>query len=58
MLMFQWSALQYITSVFTVFMHLEYTPRFPVLDHSAYINLQHVIVCRRGVCVCFQQQSV
>lgn len=32
-------------------MHLEYTPRFPVLDHSAYINLQHVIVCRCSVCV-------
>ena len=41
-------------------MHLEYTPRFPVLDHSAYINLQHVIMCRCSVCVCvcFQQTSV
>ena len=41
-----------------MFMHLEYTPRFPVLDHSAYINLQHVIVCRCSVCVCVFSKQV
>lgn len=39
-------------------MHLEYTPRFPVLDHSAYINLQHVIMCRCSVCVCVFSKQV
>lgn len=46
----EWSVILYI-SVFTVFMHLEYTLIFPVLDHSAYINQQHVTVCRRVACI-------
>lgn len=37
-------------------MHVEYTPILPVLDYSAYINLQHVTLCRCSMC--FQQISV
>lgn len=47
----EWSVILYISSVFTVFLHLEYTLIFPVLDHSAYINQQHVTVCGCVACI-------